>query len=291
MRRAPRGRLLLALATAAVFAVAQAGRAEPDGALDYATVGRVVARFVDGRTVVVIPVAGTLRPRLSEPIRAGRRWRLDLVIEDAKLSIGAPVKRPTGVASLTVEEIGSDVKVSIEVAALGDYGARRSEEGMLLWIDAVRREPVVAAAAPGSPTSIPITGAAAQPQPVRSSRAQEAPVAPESASWTGLIVLAIAAAGAGAAVRHVRRNGWPAWADDLRANAVPRLRLLLGGGSAADEPDVTEAQPDEAPRVPFGRPPDPRGRSAEIGDAFRVQPEKPASGIAALVATNENDAE
>jgi hypothetical protein len=241
--------------------------------------------------VVVIPVAGTLRPRLSEPIRAGRRWRLDLVIEDAKLSIGAPVKRPTGVASLTVEEIGSDVKVSIEAAALGDYGARRSEEGMLLWIDAVRREPVVAAAAPGSPTSIPITGAAAQPQPVRSSRAQEAPVAPESASWTGLIVLAIAAAGAGAAVRHVRRNGWPAWADDLRANAVPRLRLLLGGGSAADEPDVTEAQPDEAPRVPFGRPPDPRGRSAEIGDAFRVQPEKPASGIAALVATNENDAE
>jgi hypothetical protein len=283
----------MALAAAAVCAVPRAGRAEWVDALDYATVGRVVARLVDGRTVVVIPVAGTLRPRLSEPIRAGKRWRLDLVIEDAKLSISAPVKRPAGVASLTVEEVGSDVKVSIEVVELGDYGARRSEEGMLLWIDAVRKEPVVAAAPSGLPTSIPITSAAAQPQQVRSSRAQDAPVAPESTGWTGLIALAIGAAGAGAAVRHVRRNGWPAWADDLRANAVPRLRaLFVGGGSAAEEPDVTEAQPDEAPRVPFGRSPsDPRGRSAEIGDAFRVQPEKPASGIAALVATNENDAE
>jgi hypothetical protein len=32
---------------------------------------------------------------------------------------------------------------------------------------------------------------------------------------------------------------------------------------------------------------DPRGRSAEISDAFRVEPEKPASGIAALAATDD----
>jgi hypothetical protein len=223
---------------------------------------------------------------LSEPIRAGKRWRLDLVIEDAKLSSGGPVRRPEGLASLTVEEVGSDVRVSVEVTVLGDYGARRSEEGMLLWIDAERREPV-AAAPPDAPTSIPITGATVQPQPV--SRAQEAPVAPPGTNWTGLIVLAVGAAGAGGAVRHVRRNGWPAWADELRSNAVPKLRELLQRGRA---PEAADTEPDETQRVPFGRTPtDPRGRSAEIGDAFRVQPERPASGIAALVATNENDAE
>jgi hypothetical protein len=272
MKRAPRGRLLLALAIAAVCGMPLAGRsAERSDALDYAT-------------VVVIPVAGTLRPMLSEPIRTGKRWRLDLLIEDAKLSSGGPVRRPEGLASLTVEEVGSDVRVSVEVNALGDYGARRSEEGMLLWIDAERREPTAAPA--GTPMSIPITGATVQSIP--ESRAQEAPVAPGGTNWVGLIVLAVGAAGAGAAVRHVRRNGLPAWVDDLGSNAMPKLRELLPRGRTAE----AEPEPDETPRRPFGKTPsDPRGRSAEIGDAFRVQPETPASGIAALVATNENDAE
>lgn len=147
---------------------------------------------------------------------------------------------------------------------------------MLLWIDAERKEPV--------------SGATVQAQPA--SRAQGRPVAPEGTNWTGLIVLAIAAAGAGAAVRHVRRNGWPTWAEELRSNAVPKLDKLLARGRAAGSPGEAGAEPGEAPRVPFGKPAaDPRGRSAEIGDAFRVQPERPASGIAALVATNENDAE
>jgi hypothetical protein len=76
---------------------------------------------------------------------------------------------------------------------------------------------------------------------------------------------------------------------------VPRIRELLVGAqsSGAAGPDTAGAvDGDESHRVLFGTPPaDPRGRSAEIGDAFRVQPEKPASGIAALVAANENDNE
>jgi hypothetical protein len=300
MKIAPRGMPLLALAIAAYGVVAHPGSAAGpvaaaegvDTSRDYATVGRVVARFVDGRTVVVVPVAGTLRPRLSEPVRAGKRWRLDLVIEDAKLSIGAPVRRPEGVASLTVREVGSDVRVSVEVDVLGDYGVRRSEEGMLLWIDAERRAPVEAPPVNG-PIAAPVAGSAEMPGSVR--RGQDAPVAPAGTNWVAMIALAIAAALAGAAVRYVGRNGWPGWATDLRANAVPRIRELLVGAqsSGAAGPDTAGAvDGGESHRVPFGTPPaDPRGRSAEIGDAFRVQPEKPASGIAALVAANENDNE
>ncbi|HUF69631.1 MAG TPA: hypothetical protein VMM79_13390 [Longimicrobiales bacterium] len=292
MKIAPRGTPLLALAIAAYGIVAQPGSAagpvaaaEGVDTRDYATVGRVVARFVDGRTVVVVPVAGTLRPRLSEPIRAGKRWRLDLVIEDAKLSSGVPVRRPEGVVALTVREVGSDVRVSVEVDVLGDYGVRRSEEGMLLWIDAGRKAPSV-----NGPTTVPVAGSAVMPG--SAGRGQEAPVAPPGTNWVGMIALAIAAAVAGAAVRYVRRNGWPGWATDLRENAVPRIRELLVGAqsSGAAGPDTAGAvDGGESHRVPFGTPPaDPRGRSAEIGDAFRVQPEKPASGIAALVAANEN---
>lgn len=294
MRRAPRGSLLLALATTAFCLLPQPARGtgieSDEAALDYATVGRVVTRFVDGRVVIVVPVAGVLRPDLSEPIRAGRRWRLDLVLEDARLAIDAPARKGEGLAALSVREVGNDVRITVEVNRLGDYGTRRSEEGLLMWIDAERREPVPPLSA-STPTSIPVTGSAAAPAPV--SVAQTPPARPVRRNWVGWIGLVIAAAAAGGAVRSVRRNGWPDWVVDLRSSIASAVRERIGGR----EPVQTAAEPaaggeGAAGKVPFGNgSSDSRGRSVEIGDAFRVQPEKPASGIAALVTTNENDAE
>lgn len=287
MRRAPRGNLLLALAITTVCSLPQPARGkEPIDALDYATVGRVVTRFVDGRTVIVIPVAGPLQPKLSEPIRVGRRWRLHLVLEDAKLAIVAPARRGEGVASLSVREDGSDVRITVDVDALGDYGARRSEEGLLLWIDAERKTPVEAVP-PSTPTTIPLTGGGAMAMP-EVARAQEPPARHERRNWVGWIGLVVLAAGTGAAVRSVRRNGWPDWVADL----TPALRGRRSEAEPAGEPTGAASADGKEAEVPFGATPaDPRGRSAEIGDAFRLEPEKPASGIAALVATNDNDAQ
>jgi len=291
MRRAPRVLSLLALAITAVCLLPQHGRgAGPVIPLDYATVGRVVSRVVDGRTVVVIPVAGAVHPKLSEPIRIGKLWRLVLVIEGARLSIAAPVRQQEGLAALTVEEVGSDVRITADVKRLGDYGTRPSEEGMLLWIDPDRRTPVEAAAPATSTAGPASTGATAS----RTSQEHRPAVKRDGSNWGGMIGLVVAAAVAGAVVRHVRRNGAPAWSKGLWSKAEPLIRGRLNGGTprdvaAAVSPDVTE---EPGSRLPFASPPaDPRGRSAEIGDAFRVEPERPASGIAALVAANDNDAE
>lgn len=273
----------MALAAAVFCILPDDGRAD-DARLgrDYATVGRIVVRVVEGRTVIVVPVAGRLQPTLSEPFRVGNHWRVYLTIQDARLSVGGRPRRAAGVLSLDAEEIDGDVRIAIDVDELGEYGARRSEEGILLWIDAERR-PVIAAA----PV---VTGSEAESVPPAAGPAA-AQTAPAGGSGrAGLIVLAALAAAAGGVVRYVRRNGIPDGVRDVASGILPAIRERLSGGRTA------EAAPVPAPgvsdeRVPFQNASvDPRGRSAEIGDAFRLEPERPASGIAALAATiHDND--
>jgi hypothetical protein len=239
---------------------------------EFATVGSLVARRMEGRTVVIVPVAGPIRMKLSEPFRSGNRWRFYLTLEDARLSIrGAKPKRPEGVLALSVTEVSGDVRITIDVAKLGDYGARPSEEGLIVWIDDEPRAAVNPDAA--TPVEAPISPA---PQAARSV---------ESADSGGgglgrMVLLAIVGGGLGWAVRHVRRNGVPEWGRGAAAQAGPKLRELVFGRTVQGNPAPTERQ-SRAPMM------DPRGRSAEISDAFRVEPEKPASGIAALAATDE----
>ena len=283
MRSAPRCGLQFILVIVALCSVPQRGRA---GGLafirDYATVGRVVVRVVDGRTVVVVPVAGRLRPRLSEPLRTGNRWRLDLTIEDARISIAMPKRKTAGVESLTVTEVGADVRITVIVSRLGEYGARRSEEGLLFWIDSERPPPVPAS------SSTPITTGSVMP--ARSQEPVSAPVAESGGNRVGIMALAALAAIAGLTVRRVRRSGMPAWATAAAARATPMVKAKLFGAepetSRGSQPAPERAEPRS---VPFQNAvSDPRGRSAEIGDAFRIEPETPASGIAALVATKDN---
>jgi hypothetical protein len=240
-------------------------------AREFATVGNLVARRVEGRTLVIVPIAGPIRMKLSEPFRTGNRWRLYLTIEDARLSLGGLSKprRPEGVLSLSATEVSGDVRIAIDVAKLGDYGARRSEEGLIVWINDAPRpvtagRAAVATAAPATPPSPPEATAA------------------EGTGFARTVLLTLVAGGFGWAVRYVRRNGVPAWARDAASHAGPRLRELVFG-----RPSPAHRSPqDRRANAPIM---DPRGRSAEIGDAFRVEPDKPPSGIASLARADEGN--
>jgi hypothetical protein len=266
------------LVAAAVLAVVGPGRTRA-GELpgrDFATVGSIVVRKVEGRTVVVIPISGPVRPKLSEPFRVANRWRLYLTIEDARMSIrGSRINKPEGVLAISVAEVSGDVRLTVDVKALGDYGARRSEEGLILWIDENPR-PVMAASPAGAPVEAPA--------PVAPGRASASP-AKATAQPTGgggrgfrMAFLAILAAGGGWALQWVRRNGTPEWAQAIG----PGLRALAFGKKPT--PPAAPARPQAAGRAPVI---DPRGRSADIGDAFRVEPETPPSGIAALATPDQ----
>jgi hypothetical protein len=268
--------MLVASMAAAFLGGPGSGRAERIAMdRDFSTVGRIVTRVVDGRTVVVIPVAGRVRVRLSEPFRVSNHWRLYLTVEDARLSIQRiDRKRPEGLMGLEVAELGNDVRLKIDVRSLGDYAARPSEEGYLVWIDSESR-PVLAASSP-----LP-----AEPSTVaRTSDPAQAPI-PDRSGWAGGLFLGLLAAAAGLAVRHVRRHGLPSGVADLATDAVPRLRKVLFGSPHATTGGSIEKA--ERPKLEFER--DPRGRSAEIGDAFRVEPDRPPSGIAALATTQGTD--
>jgi hypothetical protein len=268
--------LLVAFLAAAFLGGPGSGRAERIAMdRDFSTVGRIVTRVVEGRTVVVIPVAGPARVRLSEPFRISNHWRLYLTIEDARLSFrGSDRKRPEGLMGLEVAEIGNDVRLRIDVRSLGDYAARPSEEGYLVWIDSEPR-PVLPAASPLLAPSAPVA-TSSEPVPPR---------APGRSPWAGGLFLGLLAAVAGLAVRHVRRHGLPSGVADFAAGAVPGIRKVLFGSPRA----TTSGSRGNAERPKLDMERVPRGRSADIGDAFRVEPETPPSGIAALATTQGTD--
>ena len=278
MRTPRRVGILVAFAAAAFLGVPVTGRAERVATdRDFSTVGRIVTRVVEGRTVVVIPVAGPVRVRLSEPFRVSNHWRLYLTVEDARLSIrGIVQKKPVGLLGLEVAEVGNDVRLRIDVRVLGDYAARPSEEGYLVWIDSESR-PVLPAVTP-LPAEQGSVERASEPVP---------PPAPgrTGGSWVGGLFLGLFAAAAGLALRHVRRHGIPDGVADMLAGAVPRIRKVLFGPPRATTGGIQEKA--ERPKLGFER--DPRGRSADIGDAFRVEPDKPPAGIAALATTQGTD--
>lgn len=168
------------------------------GARDYATVGRIVTRVVDGRTVVLVPIAGTIRLRLSEPFRVRNRSRLYLTVVDAKLGIPAPPRKGEGVLGLEVRERDGDVRIAIDLAVLGDYGMKPTEGGILLWIDPERPLRIA--------TAEPVT----PPKKIETSERREA-AAPTGESggngWAGFLVLSGLAAMAGVGVRTLRTEG------------------------------------------------------------------------------------
>jgi len=273
MRYSPRRGLVVLLATAALWTLPGPSRAVGrDVIRDFATVGSILVRRVDKRTVVVVPVKGPLQAKLSEPFRVGSRWRLYLTIQNARMSIrGARINKAEGVLAIDVSEFSNDVRLTVEMKVLGDYGARRSEEGMILWVDDEPR-PV---SRMGGSIAEDLAAAALAPAPGAPSAK---PAAQESRSngdggFVRLVLLFVLAAGGGLVLQRVRRDGLPEWAQA----AGPRLRQVLGMKAAQGSAAVS-------PKRATGRAPvtDPRGRSAEIGDAFRVEPDRPPSGIAAL---------
>jgi hypothetical protein len=274
MKNSPRRGLLVLLATAALWTVAGPGRAVGrDVTRDFATVGSIVVRRVDKRTVIVIPVKGPLQAKLSEPFRVGNRWRLYLTFTNARMSIrGAKINRPEGVLAIDASELSNDVRLTVDLKLLGDYGARRSEEGMILWVDD-ESKPVSRVGG----TIADDLAAAALPVAAAAGGKPAEPVTQASDSGGGgfvriVLLVALAAVG-GVVIQRVRRDGLPEWAQA----AEPRLRRVLGLKAAQESAAVS-------PTRVTGRAPviDPRGRSAEIGDAFRVEPDRPPSGIAAL---------
>jgi hypothetical protein len=165
------------------------------GARDYATVGRIVTRVVDGRTVVIVPIAGPMRVRLSEPFRLRNRSRLYLTIIDAKLGIPAPPRRGEGVLGLQVTETGVNVRIAIDLAALGDYGMKPTEGGILLWVDP---EPPLRPSE--AMQGLPAIPAGTLPE------GSDAP-AVTGGRGIALLVLAGLAAGAGIGARRLRAKG------------------------------------------------------------------------------------
>jgi hypothetical protein len=217
--------LSLALAGAALLSSPGWTRgARPDDRIavtpEWASVGRVVSRRVDGRTIVLIPVAGPVRPRLSEPFRVGARWRLYLTLEGAQLGINARPRIGAGVLNLTVTEAGSDVRIAVDVSSLTSYGTKPSEEGLLLWIE---DEATAEHRAREQARALPVIGegprlAAAEPPPEPE---------PESPGWLRLVLLLVVAAGLGLAFRWWRKRGtMPHW--------VAAAGVMLGGAFLAE---------------------------------------------------------
>jgi hypothetical protein len=173
-------------------------------ARDYATVGRIVTRVVEGRTVVLVPIAGTMRLRLSEPFRLNNRSRLYLTIVDAKLGIPVPPRKGEGVLGMEVTERDGDVRIAIDFRALGDYGMKPTEGGILLWVDP---EPPLRAA-PADPAVVPAG--------VKAPERMEAKASPQESQGggiAGLLILSGLAAIAGVGVRTLRTEGG---AQDLK---------------------------------------------------------------------------
>ncbi|MGD8277917.1 MAG: hypothetical protein PVH00_07815 [Gemmatimonadota bacterium] len=223
MRWPPRREFLLALAGAALFSTPgglRGTRLEPAtvSAREWATVGRIVSRRVDGRTIVLVPVSGPVRPRLSEPFRVGSRWRLYLTLEGARIGINARPRKGEGVLSVSLEESGSDVRIAIDVKDLTTYGAKPAEEGILVWIE---DEATAAHDAAEQARALPIIGDGPR---LASEPAPPPPPEPEGHGWLRLIVLLAAAAGLGVGLRWLRsRETPPRWLD----TAATRGRALL----------------------------------------------------------------
>jgi len=228
MRWPPRRELLLALVGAALFSTPgglRGTRLEPAtvSAREWATVGRIVSRRVDGRTIVLVPVSGPVRPRLSEPFRIGSHWRLYLTLEGARVGINARPRKGEGVLAVSVEESGSDVRVAIDVKDLTSYGTRPAEEGILVWIE---DEATAEHDAREQAQALPIIGdgprlASAEPPPP--------PPEPKGRGWLRLAVMVVAAAGFGLGLRWWRmRETTPRWMEAVVTASRGFVRMMRG---------------------------------------------------------------
>ncbi len=252
MRWPPRRGVLLALAGAALFSNPgglRGARLEPATvpAREWATVGRVVSRRVDGRTIVLVPVSGPVRPRLSEPFRVGSRWRLYLTLEGARIGINARPRKGEGVLAVSVEESGSDVRIAIDVKELTSYGTKPAEEGILVWIE---DEATAAHDAREQAQALPIIGdgphlASASPPP---------PPEPKGYGWLRLIVLVSVAAGLGLGLRWWRSlETTPRWMEAVATTTRGLYQALRGkvlapltetDGTKGTDAPAPEAEPE-----------------------------------------------
>jgi hypothetical protein len=246
MRWPPRREFLLALAGAALFSNPgglRGTRLEPATvtAREWATVGRIVSRRVDGRTIVLVPVSGPVRPRLSEPFRVGSRWRLYLTLEGARVGINARPRKGEGVLAVSVEESGSDVRIAIDVKELTSYGTKPAEEGILVWIE---DEETAAHDARVQAQALPIIGdgprlASAEPPPP--------PPAPKGRGWLRLALMVVVAAGVGMGLRWWRsRETTPRWMTVV-ASAVRELVQAIRGKVLATSAETDGAKGMDAP--------------------------------------------
>jgi hypothetical protein len=254
MRRPRRRGLLLAILGAALLSSPGGtwGARLADGpplAREYASVGRVLSRRVDGRTVVLIPVAGPVRPRLSEPFRVGNRWRLYVTLEGARLGINAEPRLGPGVLDIVVAEAGSDVRIAIDVPSMTSYGTKPAEEGLLLWIE---DEGTAEHRAQEQARALPVIGDGPTVDPVRE---PAPPDPPGSTGWVRFLLLVLAAAGLGLAFRGWKRRGtMPAWVAAagamLGTASLSALRSKVFGGATETDTDDTEAMaPDAVPET------------------------------------------
>jgi len=251
MRWPPRRGFLLALAGAALVSTPGGLRgARPEPATvstrEWATVGRVVSRRVDGRTIVLVPVSGPVRPRLSEPFRVGSHWRLYLTLEGARIGINARPRRGEGVLAVSIEESGSDVRIAIDVKDLTTYGTKPAEEGILVWIE---DDATAAHRADEQAQALPIIGdgpriaAVEEPPP---------PPEPEGHGWLRLILFLAVAAGLGLGFRWWRARGtMPTWVETaghtMQAAFVQAVRgKILGNPAETDENRGMDAPAPEA---------------------------------------------
>jgi hypothetical protein len=223
----PRREFLLALVGAALSFTPGESRGTRPGpvtaAREWATVGRAVSRRVDGRTIVLVPVSGPIRPRLSEPFRVGSRWRLYLTLEGARIGINARPRRGEGVLDLSIEESGSDVRIAIDVKDLTAYGTKPAEDGILVWIeDAATAEH----RAEEQARALPIIG-----EGPRLARAQEPAPAPEPRGhgWLRLVLLLAVAASLGVGLRWWRAGGTlPRWVESAGSMFRAAFRVAKG---------------------------------------------------------------
>jgi hypothetical protein len=244
MRWPRRREFLFALAGAALFSTPgglRGTRLEPAtvSAREWATVGRVVSRRVDGRTIVLIPVSGPVRPRLSEPFRVGSRWRLYLTLEGARIGINARPRKGEGVLDLSVTETGSDVRIAIDVKELASYGTKPAEEGILVWIE---DDATAAHRAEEQAQALPIIGDGPR---LASAEAPPPAPEPEGRGWIPFTLLLAAAAGLGFGFRWWRAKGtMPHWVESagkmFRAAFVQALRgKVLVTSTETDETSET----------------------------------------------------
>lgn len=253
MRWPRRPELLLAIAGAALLSSPGGTRGtrlgDSVGTPEYATVGRIVSRRVDGRTIVLIPVAGPVRERLSEPFQVGSRWRLYLTLEGARLGIYANPRRGPGVLDISVAESGSDVRISVDIASMTSYGTRPSEEGLLLWIE---DEGTAEHRAREQAQALPIIG-----DGPRLSTSQVAPEPePGGGGWLRLVLVLAGAAALVLGIRAWKRKGtMPRWVEVagvfVAGAVVAALRNKVLGSTAETEetPGIETPEPEQEPET------------------------------------------